>query len=180
MVPHGPCRAMPTLGFERLWHTHTWHAAPRLSTGVCTMTELMGVANAADPSAALTALLASNEPCGTCLLTCVSSGADDKTPCLIGCTSTTSTRTYMPQWTPVNIHNTSMCMRLLSLSSPLVLHLTGTYMRVRTGTHTHMRVHKRTHAGARSRAHTQARAYTHKCTQARTHTRACTHTHVVT
>ena len=66
------------------------HAAPRLSTGVCTMTELTGVANAADPQAALTAVLGSNEPCGKCILACLSSGADDPTPCLLDCTGTST------------------------------------------------------------------------------------------
>jgi hypothetical protein len=78
-----------------VYATHTLsvvssHAAPRLSTGVCTMTELTGVANAADPQAALTAVLGSNEPCGKCILACLSSGADDPTPCLLDCTGTST------------------------------------------------------------------------------------------
>ena len=72
------------------------HAAPRLSTGVCTMTELTGVANAADPQAALTAVLGSNEPCGKCILACLSSGADDPTQCLLRCTSTAGGTTTAP------------------------------------------------------------------------------------
>ncbi len=78
----------PTAVYATLTRCVVRHAAPRLSTGLCTMTELMGVAKAADPQAALTAVLGSNEPCGKCIRACLylSSSADDRTPCLLRCT----------------------------------------------------------------------------------------------
>jgi hypothetical protein len=124
------------------------HSLTSFSTGVCTMIELMGVVYAADPSAAMAALLPSNEPCGTCILTCVSSGADDPTPCLVRCTGA---RTYMQKCIFINIHNTSICIHILGRLLPLArVHMLFLFAR----THTHTRTHRHTHTHTETHTHT--------------------------